>query len=176
MRDPVSRLFSRYLTWIGKVPGDEAYEFPSSENFHVKCKNAIDVYENCFRKHSQRQCAYSGDLYSQVKLRLQESMYSIFIKDWMKVFPKNQILFLRFEDYVKDIPGTLKKVFSFLELHPLNKEQLDAIVRKKVSNSGKHYKEVPAMMNKTRKMLQKFYRPWVKELQSILGNEFSWDY
>ena len=43
-------------------------------------------------------------------------MYAVYLNEWYKVFPKNQILVLRNEDYSKDILGHITNVFHFLEL------------------------------------------------------------
>ena len=43
-------------------------------------------------------------------------LYSIFLKDWLKVFPREQIIIIRSEDYKKDILGTLKQIYRHLEL------------------------------------------------------------
>jgi N-acetylgalactosamine 4-sulfate 6-O-sulfotransferase len=43
-------------------------------------------------------------------------MYPVFMADWLRIWPKEQMLFLRNEDYGKDMEGTLDKVFEFLGL------------------------------------------------------------
>ena len=42
-------------------------------------------------------------------------MYTIFIEDWLKVYPRDQFLFLRFEDYRLNRTKELDKVAEFLE-------------------------------------------------------------
>ena len=51
-----------------------------------------------------------------LQIRLSEGMYPIFLEDWFRVFPRDQILILMFEEYVKDIKGNILKVFDFLGL------------------------------------------------------------
>ena len=43
-------------------------------------------------------------------------MYYIFLEDWFRVFPKEQIMVIQFEEFVANRLGYLKKVFQFLEL------------------------------------------------------------
>jgi hypothetical protein len=43
-------------------------------------------------------------------------MYSIFLKDWMQVFPRDQIFAVPFEDYKRSKSITLQKVALFLGL------------------------------------------------------------
>ena len=41
-------------------------------------------------------------------------VYSVFLEEWLKVFEITNFLFLRSEDYSRNIKGTLQRVFSFL--------------------------------------------------------------
>ena len=50
----------------------------------------------------------------QVRLRI--GMYSVFLKDWLAVFPANQVRIVRFEDYKKDMKGVLQTLYYFLGL------------------------------------------------------------
>jgi len=43
-------------------------------------------------------------------------MYESYLKDWFKVFPREQILILRLEDYSEDINNVLNKVYDYLGL------------------------------------------------------------
>ena len=43
-------------------------------------------------------------------------MYSIYLKDWYCIFPKQQIHVLRTEDLASSPERELKKIFNFLEL------------------------------------------------------------
>ncbi|GFR96858.1 sulfotransferase, partial [Elysia marginata] len=93
-----------------------AYQRPSPEAFHNLCVRAVKLYTKCFQQKSPRQCAYNGTLYTQVILRLQEGMYSVFLKDWLRLFPKKQIFLISFEQYTKFKVETVSAVWSFLGL------------------------------------------------------------
>ena len=41
-------------------------------------------------------------------------MYPVFMADWLRIWPREQMLLLRSEDYAEDVPGTLRKVLDFL--------------------------------------------------------------
>ena len=43
-------------------------------------------------------------------------MYSVFLEEWLRVFPRDQILVVRAEDYFKDRTPTLNTIFNFLGL------------------------------------------------------------
>jgi hypothetical protein len=43
-------------------------------------------------------------------------MYYLFIKEWLDVFPREQFIFIKMEDYVKYKEETLNRIFKFLGL------------------------------------------------------------
>ena len=43
-------------------------------------------------------------------------MYYAYIRDWLQIFPRDQILAIRFEDYIKDRVHVLNVIYSFLGL------------------------------------------------------------
>ena len=50
------------------------------------------------------------------KVRLRLGMYSVYIKDWLRVFPKSQLLILSLEDYAKHTRKILNEVYKFLDI------------------------------------------------------------
>lgn len=42
--------------------------------------------------------------------------YHIYFKEWLKVFPRDQILVIKFEDYARNRSGIMAKITDFLEL------------------------------------------------------------
>ncbi|KAK3770225.1 hypothetical protein RRG08_064335 [Elysia crispata] len=168
IRDPIDRLYSRYLTWRMKVP-HAAYQRPSPEAFHKLCVHAVALYQQCLKQGSPRQCAYNGTLYTQVILRLQEGMYSVFLKDWIRVFPKRQILLVSFEHYIKYKVETVSAVWSFLELEPAPEKTLDKLRKKApVNNQNNVYETVGDMLPETRSLLEQFYKPFQEELLDMI--------
>ena len=43
-------------------------------------------------------------------------MYYIYLLDWFRVFPKEQILVIRMEDYSANMEKVMQKVYKFLNL------------------------------------------------------------
>uniref|UniRef100_A0A0B6ZS08 Sulfotransferase domain-containing protein n=1 Tax=Arion vulgaris TaxID=1028688 RepID=A0A0B6ZS08_9EUPU len=174
LREPVSRLYSRLLTWIDE-PLHPVYKNASPISFHNFIVERIAMHEDCFKRWSIRHCAYNGTLYQEAVLRLMESAYSVYVRDWLKVFPRQQILFIRFEDYVTNLDDTLKKVFSFLELAPLPEETMQKMLNSGTANVGKHYNFGP-MLNETRYILREFYQQFNDELAEMLNDaDFNWN-
>ena len=54
--------------------------------------------------------------FPQARLTLLVGMYSVFLKDWLSVFPASQLLVIRKEDYEKQIKSTMREVFTFLDI------------------------------------------------------------
>ena len=44
------------------------------------------------------------------------SMYDIYIEDWLNVFPREQFLFLRSEDYFNDRISVIREILQFLDI------------------------------------------------------------
>ncbi|BFZ18915.1 hypothetical protein BsWGS_21954 [Bradybaena similaris] len=175
MREPVKRLYSRMLTWIAE-PLHPAYVNSTPEKFHTFIVERIQMYRQCFSQWTHRQCAYNGTLYQEAVLRLAEGAYSIYVKDWLQVFPREQLLFIKFEDYVHDLNATLRRVHRFLELSPLTETEMQKILNSGTANAGKHYNIGP-MENKTKTILQEFYQPFNEELAQILNDpHMTWTY
>ena len=55
-----------------------------------------------------------------LQVRIMVGMYSVWLKRWLEVFPRDQILILRNEDYSADTATHLVQVFRFLELGEYN--------------------------------------------------------
>ena len=43
-------------------------------------------------------------------------LYDTFIEPWLKIFPRKQLYFVKFEDFITDKIGHLRKIIAFLEL------------------------------------------------------------
>ena len=43
-------------------------------------------------------------------------MYAVFLYDWLQMFPSENLMFIKTEDYATNPVVTLKKAFSFLGL------------------------------------------------------------
>lgn len=51
-----------------------------------------------------------------LQVRLQFFFYSLYIPEWLALFPRESFLILKTEEYAKDIAGTLNKCLEFLGL------------------------------------------------------------
>ncbi|XP_025090190.1 carbohydrate sulfotransferase 15-like [Pomacea canaliculata] len=161
LRNPIHSIYSKYLTLADK--GIQC----SPKHFHNLTVGHIQRYYNCFQKYGVRSCVYNISLSSHSMLRLEKGIYVVFLVDWLRIFPQQQIHVVRFEDYIKNIPRHLSSMFEFLEIAPMPEYALQELSSRPVSNRGRHY-SVGAMLPATEKLLQKFYAPFNEQLAEVL--------
>ncbi|XP_076437345.1 carbohydrate sulfotransferase 15-like [Babylonia areolata] len=167
LRNPITRLYSKYLF---TAKSSELFKNPSPEQFHEYVGKSIRLYTKCFQTYSVRTCVYNSTLARRSKIMIHEGLYSVFLEDWFRIFPRKQIYVARMEDYSPNIPVELERIYRFLELSPLTKTELDDIGAINIVNAGKNY-DVGPMMNKSLFMLQAFYKPFNERLARLLKEE-----
>lgn len=167
LRNPLTRLYSKYLF---TAKSSELFKNPNPQQFHDYVVKSIRLYSACFKIYSVRMCAYNHTMARRSKIMIHEGLYSVFMEDWLRIFPREQIYVARMEDYSPDIPGELQKIFEFLDLSPLTSQQVEEIGSMNIVNAGKNY-DVGPMMNKTVKLLVDFYRPFNDRLARVLKDD-----
>ncbi|KAK3768815.1 hypothetical protein RRG08_061274 [Elysia crispata] len=172
MGDPVDRLYSQYHRWFSSGSHTVPME-PSREKFHQLVTRAVAAYRRCFCQRSLRSCAYNGTLLADVMLGLQEGMYSVFLHDWLTVFPRNQLFFIKLEDYAVDIATGLQTTVEFLGL-------ADPGILWYAETSGQPMtiggnSSLGPMLPETRVVLREFYNSVNLHLPNLLGDaRFRW--
>ena len=109
---------------------------------------------------------------------IRDSMYYVFVADWLSVFPRDQMLILHAEgDYYANRTHALDKIFQFLGVTPLKKDDMTDMEEAIISNTAEKFIErskIP-MMNITRKLLGDFFRPHNVALSDLLNDDrFIW--
>ncbi|XP_025107030.1 uncharacterized protein LOC112571889 isoform X2 [Pomacea canaliculata] len=168
LRQPVYRLYSRFLA---RIPNVEEFENATSSLFHTFLVQAVQNYMACFARFSIRQCAYNTSLFINSVVRLSEGMYPIFLEDWLRIFPPEHFMIIRYEDYVQDIEGHLKNVFEFLGLEPLDHSMMLKIVEAPVSRKGPTPEDAGYMLQESVKILTDFYSPFLSKLAHMLNDK-----
>ncbi|XP_063435826.1 carbohydrate sulfotransferase 15-like [Mytilus trossulus] len=170
MRDPINRVYSDYLY--------ESQFFGYNKtvaDFHVAVLESITQHMVCRKHYSERGCAYNSSLES-FKARLRVGMYYVFLEDWYRVFPKDQVMVIKFEEYMRNRIEYLKEVFKFLKLRPLSVSEEQKQRKRIISNTrSKEDRQIGDMSKKTRMLLQEFYHPFNKHLSILLNdNKYMW--
>ena len=101
LRDPVRRTFSHYLNWkrTGKI----------KISFEEVVEKFLDKNKND----------------EQLERMIYVSMYYEQVKRYLEIFGKENVKILIFEETVKDIKNTIKKIFEFLEVQAEPPENIE---------------------------------------------------
>ncbi|XP_076110659.1 carbohydrate sulfotransferase 15-like [Mytilus galloprovincialis] len=167
MRDPVERLYSDYLFINGQNTAHE---------FHKKVKHVIKLYKSCLKLKSPRECFQDFNLARKSKIRLRIGAYSVFIQEWLKVFTRDQLYFVRMEDYVSNTKKVLEDIFNFLDMDMVSEDVMKRMLQQTPSNTRQSRGiSFEPMYNKTHKLLSQFYGPFNHNLSMLLQNkDYTW--
>lgn len=169
LRDPTERLYSDYLYFTKANK--------SAEDFHQKVVESVLLFEACLSERSLHSCVYNTSLRHSMLVRLCLGMYIVYIRDWLTVFPRDQILVLCLEDYSANVTVTIKKVFAFLGAGSLSEEVEAALENQPKFNTRRTADlDVGPMLPATKDLLQEFYKPFNQKLCALLDNKaFLWN-
>jgi len=149
LRNPVNRIYSLYNMYKNSkhenVPFDKAIER------EMKREKENTDYRNYPRSIFRRCYLIRG-------------RYLEHIKRYLRHFNKNQILILSFEKLRENPQQEVNKVFDFLGLE---REKINS----KIKNKGKYKTK---MNPRTRKELEKYFKPYNDALYEYLGTDFGW--
>ncbi|KAK2139479.1 hypothetical protein LSH36_1763g00016 [Paralvinella palmiformis] len=149
--------------------------------FHQSVVIAIQQMRRCLLNRTLRSCVYDSEVnpeeYQPVNrigsVFLRASIYYVYIADWLEVFPRDQFLVIRAEDYYNNRSGVLADVYQFLGLRHVG-PKLFRINNKSVVNRGMQHNKV--MSRETRIMLTDFFKPYNIKLAELLRDKrFLWN-
>ena len=182
MRRPEDRLWSDYNFF------KESHK--TASDFHTKVVQGIDWWHRCREELSVENCAIGNDYdhvenprtdkvwVSEGSDRVRIGIYYAFIKRWLDLFPRRNILFIKFEDYIQDpIRYMSDAVFPFLGLSDaslISKHNMqDNIAHGPRLSNKKSHKQ--SMLLETRHILNSFYKPFNEELAYLIQDDrFLW--
>lgn len=154
LRDPVRRAYSHY--WHGRDKGREPLAF----------EDAIDAEpERIERDHAR---LASGEIERseahQYFSYLARGRYAEQLRRWLQCYPREQLLVLRFEDLAREPLPVLNRTLGWLGLPPMASARLEA----------RNTRRYPPMAPATAARLREYFAPHNAELESLLGEPFSW--
>lgn len=98
MREPISRMYSAY--WYYGCLYGRTGEPLTAEAFDSIARREVGVVRACLTLGaSMRQCARENFSHAQ---QLVKGMYAAFAPDWLALYPDEQIMWIRAEDYYQD--------------------------------------------------------------------------
>ena len=151
LRNPVDRAFSQYNHWIRLNWDDRSFETAINSELEILRKNPEKPQGD--KNYWQQPGNYIG-----------RGIYVEFLKQWLVVFPREQILILKGENLYQKPVETMKQVFQFLELpeHQLSE------YRK--LNPGNY----SPINDEMRQKLSEYFQPHNQRLEEYLGIQFNW--
>ncbi|GLI71601.1 hypothetical protein VaNZ11_016865 [Volvox africanus] len=160
-RNPVDRYYSAfyyYRWWLKDQPT------PTPEDFHKTAVRDIADWQSCVGQNGLKWCVRHYNPQQLIK-----GMYSEFIMDWLANWPRDQLLFLRNEDYSKTPREHMEAVLKFLGMRQPNDAEWQTIMGMETrnKNSDKYKKMLP----ETRALLEDFYQPFNERLAEILSDD-----
>ncbi|GIL80774.1 hypothetical protein Vretimale_9126 [Volvox reticuliferus] len=166
MRDPVSRYYSAFH-YYRRRPTDP---FEGPDKFHERVERDIKLWTTCEQRYGVEECVKRYEPQQLVK-----GMYSEFVDAWTSVFPREQLLFLRTEDYKAAPREHIQAVIKFLGMRDLSDEETTTMMRLRRFNAQSE--KYPRMWPQSRKMLEDFYRPFNQKLARMMGDDprFLWE-
>jgi hypothetical protein len=148
LREPAERAFSNYL-W-SRMNGVESEDFATA--LALEEKREQEVQKNL--KHARPYALFSRGLYAEL------------LQVYFDLFPREQILCLRYEDIIKKPESLAERLHLFLGLSPRPQDTRGLGV---INVSRKDSLEMPG---KIREMLRVRYAESNRRLAELLGPEF----
>jgi len=152
LRNPIDRAYSNY--YLGVRLGSESLSFEDSIKKEIELLEKNNDIESDGIEKFLRPRSY-----------IAKGLYHHQIKNWFKIFSKDQILVLSTENLAKNPHQTLEQIFNFLDLP---NEQIKNLQNRKVANYQKMNKD-------TRQFLKKLFEPHNVKLFKFLDKKFDWD-
>ena len=155
LRNPVDRAYSHYQHGVKRG------------GVHTSFEVAIEQEETSIFGEKERMIA-DENYYSwsyQAYSYKSKGIYVDQLEVWSRLFPRENILILKSEDYFDDPSSVFRQVLDFLHLPTWEPEVF------KASNVGCYQ----PMNSSTRKFLHDFFRPHNERLYKLLGTDLGWD-
>lgn len=159
LRNPVDRAYSHYYHEIA----GRHEPLPSFEE-------AIDGEEQ--RLAGELEKMQADEHYHSFNHRhfsyLARGIYAGQLQNWLRYFPREQLLLLRSEDFYADPRAVFKRTLAFLDLPEVVPQETQAF---------KQYNETrpPRMLAATRQRLIEYFKPHNERLYDFTGIDFGWE-
>ena len=155
LRNPVDRAYSHYQ--MEKANKNEELTFEEAiekepERIRGEFEEMQHNKNNSGRNYPHRAYIKSGEYFEQ-------------IKPWLELYPKENFMFIKSEEFNKNTSLVYNEVLKFLRLHPFELKKYEKIRKR----------EYEKMNPDTRKKLTEYFKPYNQRLSKLLEMEFDWD-
>jgi hypothetical protein len=97
---------------------------------------------------------------------IKRGIYHYQIEEYLKYFPKEQLLFIESNAIKKQFENTLNNIHDFVEV-PREKQRFIEVNKSRVSEKKNYEKEIQNLKN--------FYRPHNDKLYHLIGEKYDWN-
>lgn len=172
LRNPLPRAVSEYLHQAVK-----SRKYPSFKDLVTreiaaihKCKENTDV-ENY-------QLGFENGIFSCLgkfklkKYMISSAFYGYFISAWLEKFPREQHLFLDYEEFKKDPQSAVEKITAFLTLPPPPKLNFTWIYNKANTRDGvaQKLRAQIRLSSAEKKMIIREITPFIRHVYEVVGD------
>jgi hypothetical protein len=155
LRNPIERAWSHYRMAIGQKTETLSFE----EALQAEPERLRGEYEKLCADDNYYSYAYHRHSY------LGRGIYLPQLRDWLKYFPKEQMLLLKSEDFYANPAAVYGEVCRFIGVREWQPNQFD-----KFNAQGNR-----EMKPETRQWMRDYFRPHNAELAAFLGRDLDWD-
>ena len=106
------------------------------------------------------------------------SIYCDQVERWLRLFSRDQIMFLQSEEFFSDPSLTMDRVAKFLGLQKFDFGSSGPLQRAWDLGAQDVFetpREYPDMNEETRLMLAEFFKPYNERLYQLIGHDLDWD-
>jgi len=150
LRNPINRAISHYYHWLSLKWESRSFEEAIQWELEQLQDETIDFWTKLTNPKLQGYLA--------------KGLYIYFLEKWMNVFPKEQFLILKSEDFYANSDQVTTQVLEFLglpEYHLSNYHQYNT-------------RPYPPISESTYARLQTYFQPYNQQLEEFLGFRFNW--
>jgi hypothetical protein len=170
LRNPVDRAISQY--WIERQAGFEKWSFEDAikgEEERLAGELARMQHDEHYYSHSFRHFSY-----------LTRGIYVEQLQNWLRFYPREQMLILKSEDLYKDPGAVLEQALAFLGVRASGHtghagRYTEFRNYRRPSKKGYRKQVVPPKLDgRLRDYLSDFFEPHNARLYELLGVDFGW--
>ncbi len=154
LRNPTSRAWSDYNASQKKDASEE--EFQTYIDDELQELEASDFEEKVSKNDYNMSEPFSNFI--------KKGLYSVYLKKWLKLFPRKNFLFISTESFSNDENKVFKQIFDFLGLSNFEIHKLQRM------SKGNYEKLNPKIKNK----LDLFFAPHNDELFKLINEKYDW--
>ena len=152
LRNPVERAISQYYHWVKVGAEYRSLEASINSDLELVRKMANPAFDGKLKRKGKTGC-------------LLESVYIYFLEKWMSIFPKEQFLILKSEDFYTNTAKTMREIYDFIGLPDYQLSEYQTF------NAGCYDK----IDTSTRRTIVESFRLHNQRLEEFLDMRFNWD-